>query len=532
MPNPINDEPEWVELHNNSNKTISLSNLKIGDSRALKDLPKIDFYPFSYIIISKDTLSLKIRRNIPGNARLIEIILPGLNNTIDQVRLFDDEIIIDSIYYDMSWGETGFSFERVNPELPANSNENLLKSKSETGATAGYINSNQKDAYDIDMKSITLKDNNLFFKILNNGLKEIDEYNFTCFVDINQDRFMQKNEILIDDYEKNIPVYDSVNLVYNFDLVTNLLEIFGSFELISFVSTMGDDYNKNDTASINIYITPPKGSVLINEIMFDVSKNNSEFIELYNTSDFNINLKNWAIKDRGRSLSKSVYIENYFLLNKKSYCLIAWDSTLINFYKELENEKNIYISKNNISLNNSDDEIDLIDANGNSHDYLEYFENWHNSSLIASKNVSLEKINPSSASNNKSNWTSSGNSKGATPGRENSVFREIDDKYDISAVPNPFSPYDNSANSKCKIEYKLPFMTSLISSKIFDTEGTELKAILTAKYSSNSGVIFWDGTNNDGTFLEPGPYIFYLEAIDTENNEVFIRKMVLIIGKN
>jgi len=532
MPNPNTNEPEWIELYNYSENTIKIENYTISDPKKSTNLPTFNFYPNQYIILSSDTLSLKIQRIIPGNARLFQINLPTLNNDQDIIKLSQNNLTLDSINYNLPNQSKGLSLERVNPELPSNFKNNLLISVHQSGATPGLINSNYKNAYDIELSSINQIDNNLFFKIKNNGLKHIDEYNFTCFVDINQDNQIQNNETIIDIYEKNIPPYDSVNLIYSFDMVTDLLEIFGSFHLIAFLSTEGDDNFSNDTSYFNIYIAPPKKSILINEIMFETDSKHAEYIELYNTSDFDINLKDWQIKDKSAFDKSGASIDNIFILNKKSYAIIAWDSLLFDKYDELQNENYVFITKNKITLNNTNDDLYLIDASNTICDNLSYDYSWHNPSIISTKNVSLEKVNPLSPSDKKENWTSSADNKGGTPARENSVFRNINKFYTLNAKPNPFSPFNKGTNSKCQIEYNLPFRTALINSKMFTTEGIEIKNIASAKYSASSGKLIWDGTNNKGEFMQPGPYIFYLEAINSENEEVFVKKIVLIIGEN
>lgn len=530
MPNPNPNEPEWIELYNYSENTIKLSNYTISDSKKTTTIPNFNFYSNQYVILSSDTLALKIQRNIPGNARLFQIQLPTLNNDLDIIKISQNNMTLDSINYNLSSQKKGISLERVNPQLPSSFKNNLLQSIHQTGATPGLINSNYKNAYDIELTSINKIDNNLFFKIKNNGLKHIEEYNFTCFVDINQDNQIQTNETIIDIYEKNIPPYDSINLIYSFDMVTDLLEIFGSFNLIAFLNTNGDDNFSNDTSYFNIYIAPPKKSILINEIMFETDSKNAEYIELYNTSDFDINLKDWQIKDKSSLDNNGAIIDNIFILNKKSYALIAYDSLLFNNFGELLNEKYVFISKNKITLNNSGDELYLIDASNTICDNLSFDYSWHNPAIISTKNVSLEKINPLSPSNKEENWTSSADNKGGTPARENSVFRNINKFYTLNAKPNPFSPFNKGTNSKCQIEYNLPFHTALINSKMFTTQGIEIKNITSAKYSASTGKLFWDGTNNNGEFMQPGPYVFYLEAINSENDEVFVKKIVIIIG--
>jgi len=93
---------EWVELKNIHDTTINLAGWKLGDASSINELPfsSILVFPNEYIIITNDTASFKIEYpNYMG-----DIIEPEswaiLNNTVDNVRLYDIyDIMADSFSY-------------------------------------------------------------------------------------------------------------------------------------------------------------------------------------------------------------------------------------------------------------------------------------------------------------------------------------------------------------------------------------------------------------------------------------------------
>ena len=107
MPAPINNEPEWIELFNSSNDSLSIYNNYICDDQSKKEInTKCTIPPKSYCILTKDSSKLKNIRNIPSETIIIQMALPTLNNTNDQIILLNNECkTIDSLCYDMKNGK-------------------------------------------------------------------------------------------------------------------------------------------------------------------------------------------------------------------------------------------------------------------------------------------------------------------------------------------------------------------------------------------------------------------------------------------
>ena len=80
MPAPLDDEPEWVELYNPNDSTLTLHSYSISDASNTKILPEIIIYSKSYCILTKDTFALKEKRVIPASIPLYEINLPTLKS--------------------------------------------------------------------------------------------------------------------------------------------------------------------------------------------------------------------------------------------------------------------------------------------------------------------------------------------------------------------------------------------------------------------------------------------------------------------
>ena len=157
--------------------------------------------------------------------------------------------------------------------------------------------------------------------------------------------------------------------------------------------------------------------VSINEIMADPSPSRKlpevEYLELYNNTDYPINLGKWEL-----SWGKNKGIFPNYLLSPKSYILITNKKvidSLLPFGDVIGFSKFSLLNKGNIiSLKNRKQRV--ISS-------VIYSDKWYSSDK-KSGGWSLEQINPENICSGDKNWTSAIDDSGGTPGRKNSVFDE------------------------------------------------------------------------------------------------------------
>jgi len=100
----------------------------------------------------------------------------------------------------------------------------------------------------------------------------------------------------------------------------------------------------------------------------------------------------------------------------------------------------------------------------------------------------------------------------------------------IEVFQSPFSPYGDGTYSQAKIVYNVPDNTSKLI-YIFDVQGKIVKKLLDDTAGSGSGVIVWDGKDEDGDIVPVGVYIVYIEATDTSTGEVTRAKDLVVVGR-
>ncbi len=283
-------------------------------------------------------------------------------------------------------------------------------------------------------------------------------------------------------------------------------------------NSIGDaqDYERND--------------LVINEIMFDAGEGNSDFIEFLNLSEDSVNIGGWQFEDENGNSYKLSEIP--FKIPKDAYFILAADSSIEFNYGLSGNEFMTILDESNLGLVNTGELILLKDVKGNIIDSVFYSDKWHNDNFASTKNISLERINPNLGRNDASNWSSSVDPFGGTPGKQNSIFAEnLNTESNISVSPNPFSPDNDGFEDFSIINYNLTQATSQVRIKIFDSKGRLVRTLANNQPSGSSGSVVFDGLGDDGQALRIGIYIIFLEALNDGTGVVETMKTVVVVAR-
>lgn len=206
---------------------------------------------------------------------------------------------------------------------------------------------------------------------------------------------------------------------FKFKLSTSLNTGNYSIEVSNLKDKSGNiitDKNSADFYYKKPYV-PKIGDIVINEIFADPSPQidlpSVEFIELFNKSDEAIDLHNWKIGDGSSSgLLREIIIE------PQSYLILSAKSDTAEFKK--------YGKVLGVSpwptLSNTGKEIKLRNQFNLTIDSVFYVNSWHSDSNKKQGGWTLERISPTSQCPAFLNWSSSIDSTGGSPGRQNSIF--------------------------------------------------------------------------------------------------------------
>lgn len=172
-----------------------------------------------------------------------------------------------------------------------------------------------------------------------------------------------------------------------------------------------------DTTVSFYYYIPQTYDIIINEIMADpspvVSLPDIEYLEIYNTSEFDINVTGWTYK-AGKDLSNFPSVT----VKSNEYYIVCEE----NDASEFESFGNVIPLDGSISLTNSGQTLTIRNESGEMISNVIYTEDWYQDDYKMEGGWSLEQIDPLNPCGEENNWIASESETGGTPGQENSVY--------------------------------------------------------------------------------------------------------------
>ncbi len=424
MYRPSAPEPEWVEFTNTTDDSINLKLWKISDNRTTSRyaITSIDYYlkPKDCVLITRDSINLfEARQNIAGKIFIVSS-LPAFNNDSDAVVIYDRRgKIIDSAFYKSSWGGSdGKSLERIEPTAPTTLKSNWGSCTHPDGATPNRKNSLTQKDFDLRVRTIffdpvyPIVGNELIVNsvITNKGKQAVGNFSIELYLDVNKDSNFQSSELMASSHFSNsINSNDSIIFLKSIEIPT-----VGSYSFIARVVFPNDEDTLNNYKLASVFVGHKTNTIVINELMFAPISGEPEWFELYNLSDDSVDICNWKISNRNSS-SKYLITSSRILLLPKEYLIVTKDTSLF-FIKRREIPSKVIqsLSIPTYLFSNNGDAAVLFDNRNVMIDSVIYHPSWG-----GSNGKSLERVEAALTPLDSTNWGSSLDSTGATPGKQN-----------------------------------------------------------------------------------------------------------------
>ncbi len=398
-------EAEFVEIYNASENTINLSALLLSDATKQVALPSYELLPENYVVLSGEILF--------GNAIQIQG-FPSLDNTSDSISIINIYgELIDQVVYHRDWyGDTekddgGYSLEIINPFSTCPGSANWTASEHPDGGTPGEVNS--VFSLTPDSEPPTLLHHSLDGSEITLAFSEAMDS--MSLVETNYQieglTIAEIFEIGLDDVEISLNAEPDLGTLYRLsvdgpkDCSGNLIE---SFEI---------SFGKGRTPTFN--------EIIISEIMADpdpvIGLPNAEYLEIYNTTNDLLSLKNVRIEDEGGS----VELPEIVLSANQNLLLVP--SAAVGLFNEVDGVIGLSGWR---SLSNQGEPISIYHEENLIY-HVTYEDTWY--SEEADGGVSLEIKDVTNPCAGAINWGSSINPNGGTPGSMNSIATSIPDNF-------------------------------------------------------------------------------------------------------
>jgi hypothetical protein len=516
-------EKEFIEIKNNTLNELQLKGFKFlyGSSSAV----------FSENIIAPGERVIVCRK---GNES--ELLRFGRVITLSNFSLSNDGNLlvinspennfVTSVNYSSSWysvgKEDGFSLEMIDESQPCKGKENWTSSISPLGATPGAVNSVSKIVVDNELPFVISQ--NISENILNVYFNE----------NVNTEGFQIQNfEVISGEYVlKNIEFDryspDNVLVVLDKPLAEgDVLEI-----RIKEIEDCVANQNADLIVSFTNVPLPQKGDILISEILFNPVYGGEDFIEIKNVSNKSLNLKNWKFAKGGKdgvATNVSPISDKDFIIKPFDYLAFTKNKDfLINQYPLSAVSSNIFELSVFPGLNNDENLVLLLDEKDITADSVKYNEKMHNNQLANPSGVSLERGNFVTNAPALNLWQSASTDVGyATPGRKNSQEENDIQTTDFYVDKIIFNPYNEGQNKICKLNYQLPVSSTSCNISILDRNGNLRKKFVNNGILGSSGQFEWDGTDDHGSLLPVGYYVFKIEVFSPNFQKIYLVKTVL-----
>jgi len=205
-----------------------------------------------------------------------------------------------------------------------------------------------------------------------------------------------------------------------------------------------EDLNNNamDLQNINFTYAPAPvfRDIVINEIFADeapqVGLPEAEFVELYNTKNYPIEVTGWKLGGAGSGTADSDAFPS-FTIPANGFVILTASANTGLF------SGNVISLGSSTTFTNSGEELILKNASDVVMDRITYTTTMYQDENKTEGGWSLEQINPNLSCSSQTNWRASNNAQGGTPNAQNSIFNATPDQ----TAPSVLSLVSTSPNT-------------------------------------------------------------------------------------
>ncbi|MBT0812146.1 lamin tail domain-containing protein [Litoribacter ruber] len=518
---------EYVELFNSGSHPVQLAGFRLANSRTSTVLPRYELQPESYIILCPQSQASNFK---PFGPTLGLSNWPALLNGGDEVKIYNRSgLVLDSLEYQTSsyggseFASGGYSLEVVNPFQNCHSLANLRPSSSPNRGTPGKQNAvfdPTPDRTSPEVIHLVVPDSLTVSLTFSKPMQE------TLYEQIFS---IEEKDIQEVKFANNSRTEVMITLATPLDRNVKY-----SLAIKNFRDCMGNGLASHH--ELQILLLPGEavlGDVIINEVLFNPLTGSPKFVELHNTSQQYLNLKNWKLANfaNGEISNRRLISAQDLILPPQEFLAITTDSKqLLQIYPK---GGNLLELASLPSYPIREGTVILMDAEEEFIERFDYHEKMHNPLLKEVKGVSLERLQPIGEGNNPENWQSaSGNIGWATPGFKNSQNLESSptkDRFTIS--PEIFAPDALGLQPFTSIHYHMDEPGYLVSIQILGINGRLIREITQNQVLGQNGFYIWNGTDEQGVRQRPGYYIIWIQLTHPKGRVEQIRKTVAIGSK-
>ncbi|MBB3186849.1 lamin tail domain-containing protein [Microbacter margulisiae] len=508
-------EVQYIELYNRCSFPISLHNwtLTYGSKHYIINDGVIS--PYGYLLLCNPSNHSILTTY--GDVAAMES-FPSMAKSGQMLSLMNDQdSLIAFVNYSNTWYKDdfqqsgGWSLECIDPSNLSGNALNWKASENQSGGTPGKINSVLNDCPDQVQPSVlsaSLFEPDTLTLTFNKPMLLSDLYKST--------KYEFSDGLTADVLDVEFPQGTWVRLLVNGNMYH------GSVYTVSIHNL--SDVNQHVLQQALQFGLPDscdKTDVVINEILSHPKSTGASFVELYNRSEKLIDLKDlWLnrITSTGkRDAGYPVCTNGYQLFPGKYVVLTTSKQGITSNYSCADSTA--FIEMNSFpSLPNASGNVLLVNRSGMVIDSVEYNESEHDPMIQDPTGVSFERVSPDENSNLVTNWHSASSTVGyATPSYRNSQYKDVTSTsvshHCFWFDQDFFTPDNDGSDDLLWIHYALPDVGYSATMTIYDAIGRRIRQLTNNALLGTKGSISWNGRADNGTSVNVGVYVIYIDAV-------------------
>ena len=546
-PNPSVQLPEveWVEIYNTTDRTLTLEGCKIATSAKTGTLGDYILEPNDYAVLCSYNSALELSA-ITHKICIVES-MPALTNDGNLLTLKNRQNnTISFVEYTTDWyasepfkADGGWSLERKDPTNPLSNSTTWGPSIDPRGGTPAETNSIACSIPDELIPCI------IGFGIENNRSIQI-YFNKPVQGEIIE---LQKSISITGNSLKSLSWVEPQREILNLYLVEPLDSTYTIDITFSDIRCVSNWSMPDTTITLALPHQAQYMDVIFNELMPYVSSGNSKFVELYNNSDFYIDLSRLMLsnRDEDNNLKGSkIFSATSTILPPHRLAVISPDTSAIHCTLGV-NPQSIYFASTLPSMPASEGMLVLTDRSGLVIDEVHYSDSWHHPLLTDLHDISLERIDPMAPTQSPDNWSSSamysppilrGEPKGEVVNKNSQNTAGWQNSQNINLENNEssqhfwlenttFSPDNDGHQDHLVIHHNLPSAGYTISINAYTRNGAHVCHITDNQLSTPQSYTLWNGTNSNSETIPAGLYILVIQATHLNGSKI-TQKLICI----
>lgn len=526
-PNPSVQLPEveWIEIYNTTDRTLTLEGCKLSSPSKTGTFNDYILEPHDYAVLC----SYNAMTELTAFTTQICVVesMPALTNDGNLLTLKNKQNhTISFVEYTTDWyasepfkADGGWSLERKDPTNPLSNATTWGPSVDARGGSPAESNSIACSMPDELIPCIT------GFGIENNRSIQV-YFNKPMQGEIIE---LQKSIVITGNSLKSLSWVEPQREILNLYLVEPLDSTYTIDITFSNMKCVSDWSMPDTTITIALPHQAQYMDIIFNELMPYVSSGNSKFVELYNNSDFYIDLSLLMLsnRDEENNLKNSkIFCATSTILPPHQFAVISPDTSAIHCALGV-NPQSIYFVSTLPSMPAAEGTLVLTDRSGLVIDEVHYSDSWHHPLLTDLHDISLERIDPMAPTQSAENWSSATHN---TAGWQNSQTINLENNESSQHFwleNTTFSPDNDGHQDHLVIHHNLPDVGYTISIDAYTRNGAHVCHITDNQLVVQQGYTLWNGTNSNGETIPAGLYVLVVQATHPNGSKI-TQKLICI----